>query len=313
MRSGELRCLIVSLSLIVYLIQILFLQLFVRLEPYMTGVPISPSAQQVIGAIVRYVPEMVFVSTALLILLAAYRSSIPVRLTSLLFLAVMLVDEASQLSAGQLYGSIYWLFFSVSALAIPVILLFIVAVERRSLAAGSIAVSSALASSFYIWSFLSRVTFSIPPINLILISVYAFTVAFAVISAGAARGPRSALYVSLPVAAAVVGAALYVVSSSVLVQKIINMVLQTSLGAPTPLPWSAPLFFLVIFSGVYSLLASIKLRSPGPLSVAAGAIMIFTSVYLPYNILYVFISFSGALLIFLGLTEGSSNKAQRFP
>lgn len=313
MRISKLKSLIVMSSLIVYFIQILFLQLFVRLEPTMMGAPIPSSAQLVVDVVVRYVPELVFATTALLIFLAIYRSSIPVKLASFLFLVMMLIDEASQLDAGWLYGSIYWMFFSVLALAFPEILLLIISIERRSLIAASIAVSSALASSFYIWSFLSRVTFSVPPISLIMISVYAFTVAFAVISAGIVKGSRLSLCISISLTSALIGAVLYITLSSVLVQKITNMVLQTSLGAPTPLPWFAPLFFLIIFSGVYSLLKSVKLRSTGPLSVAAGATMIFTSVYLPYNMLYVFISFSGSLLIFFGLTDNASKQAQRFP
>ncbi|MGC8557621.1 MAG: hypothetical protein ACP5NC_01325 [Nitrososphaeria archaeon] len=297
----------------VYLLQILFLQLFVRLEPTMMGVSIPSSVQLLVDAVVQSIPALVFASTALLIFLAMLRSSVQVRLVSFLFLVMMVVDETASLLAGWLYGSLYWLLFSVLVIAFPEVLLMIAALERRSIAAGAITVSSVLASSFYAWSFLSRITFSVPPISLIPISVYAFTVAFALLSATMVKKFNFALYLSLSVAGVLMGLVVYFTSSNLLVQKIINMVLQTSLGAPTPLPWFAPLFFLIIFSDIYSLVISVKLRSLGPLSVAAGATMVFTSVYLPYNMLYAFISFSGALLIFLGLSDNTSNQPKGVP
>jgi hypothetical protein len=297
----------------VYFLQILFLQLFVRLEPTMMGVSIPSSAQLLVDAVVQYIPALVFASTALLIFIAMLRSSVTVKLVSFLFLVMMVVDETASLEAGWLYGSLYWMLFSVSVMAFPEVLLLITSIERRSIAAGAITVSSALASSFYAWSFLSRITFSVPPISLIPISVYAFTVAFALLSAIIVKKFNSALYLSLSAAAVLMGLVVYFTASNLLVQKIFNMVLQTSLGAPAPLPWFAPLFFLIIFSDIYSLVISVRLRSLGPLSVAAGATMIFTSVYLPYNMLYAFISFSGALLIFLGLPDSASDQAKGIP
>jgi len=279
----------------------------------MMGVSIPSSVQLLVDAVVQSIPALVFASTALLIFLAMLRSSVQVRLVSFLFLVMMVVDETASLVAGWLYGSLYWLLFSVLVIAFPEVLLMIAALERRSIAAGAITVSSVLASSFYAWSFLSRITFSVPPISLIPISVYAFTVAFALLSATMVKKFNFALYLSLSVAGVLMGLVVYFTSSNLLVQKIINMVLQTSLGAPTPLPWFAPLFFLIIFSDIYSLVISVRLRSLGPLSVAAGATMVFTSVYLPYNMLYAFISFSGALLIFLGLSDNASNQPKGVP
>ncbi len=309
----NVRGLITGAVIAVYLLQILFLQLFVRLEPTMMGTPIPSSAQLLVDAVVQYIPALVFASTALLIFLAMLRSSVQVRLVSFLFLVMMVVDETASLVAGWLYGSLYWLLFSVLVIAFPEVLLMIAAFEKRSIAVAAIMVSVVLASSFYAWSFLSRITFSIPPISLIPISVYAFTVAFALLSATMVKKFNFALYLSLSVAGVLMGLVVYFTSSNLLVQKIINMVLQTSLGAPTPLPWFAPLFFLIIFSDIYSLVISVRLRSLGPLSVAAGATMVFTSVYLPYNMLYAFISFSGALLIFLGLSDNASNQPKGVP
>lgn len=298
----------------VYFLQILFLQLFVRLEPTMMGVSIPSSAQLLVDAVVQYIPALVFASTALLIFIAMLRSSVTIKLVSFLFLVMMVVDETASLEAGWLYGSLYWMLFSVSVMAFPEVLLLITSIERRSMAAGAITVSSVLASSFYAWSFLSRITFSVPPISLIPISVYAFAAAFALLSTTIVKKKiNSELYLSLSAAAVLMGLAVYFTASNLLVQKIFNMVLQTSLGAPAPLPWFAPLFFLIIFSDIYSLVISVRLRSLGPLSVAAGATMVFTSVYLPYNMLYAFISFSGALLIFLGLPDSTSDQAKGIP
>jgi hypothetical protein len=116
-----------------------------------------------------------------------------------------------------------------------------------------------------------------------------FAASFAALSVYAVRKfkQKRSFYVSFVITAFLTALIVFFTYSNILVQKIINMVLQTSLGAPTPLPWFFPLFSLMIFLDVYSFLVSVKRRSLSMLSMATGATMIFTSVYLPYNMLYV--------------------------
>lgn len=292
-----------AIALAVYGTQLVFLQLFVRLEPTMFGVTMPQSVLQLIDVTVHYLPALAFASTALLALLALYRSSVPVRAISAFFLAIMLFQEFAPGSAGWLYGSLYWLVLSVLTLAAPEVLLALAAIERRSIPAGAVALSSSLAVSFYIWSFVSRITFNLPPISLLEVSVYAFAIAFAIFAVSTVKRAGVELYISLLASAALMAFAVYFTASNVLAQKVVNMVLQTSLGAPTPLPWFAPLFFTIFFVDIYSFMVFARSRSSGPLSVAAGITMIFTSVYLPYNVLYAFIAFSGSLLVYFGLAR----------
>lgn len=302
--------------LVTYFIQLVFLQLFIRLEPTMFGLNISALTQSVINLVVRYTPVLVLLTTVFLIYTALYVSSAPVRFVSLIFLMAVLVDTIllfSPATAIQLYGNTLWLLFNVVVLLLPEVLLTITATGYRNVAVAALAVSGFLASSFYVWSFLSRITFSIPPIVLIPASIYAFAASFAALSVYTVIKFKQkwSFYVSFAITAFLTAFIVFFTYSNILVQKIINMVLQTSLGAPTPLPWFFPLFSLMIFLDVYSFLVSVKRRSLSTLSVAAGATMIFTSVYLPYNMLYVQLSFSGALLIYLGLADQTSPKASR--
>ena len=292
------------IALMVYALQLFFLQLFIRLEPTMFGVNLPGSFLLVTDIVARYLPALAFASTFLLILYSLFSSSKVVKAISLAFLAMMVVEDFLPLGYVELiYGSVYWLALSVAILSAPVILLFITAIEKRSASVFAVAFSGLLASSFYIWSFLSRITFSLPPIDLLSASVYAFVIAFAALAVTMVKGHGSELYASLAISLAMIVPVTYMTVSNLLVQKIMNMVLQTSLGAPTPFPWFAPLFFLIFFTDIYALILSIRSRSFGPLSVAAGFTMIFTSVYLPYNALYSYIAFSGSLMVYLGLDQ----------
>jgi len=301
--------------LVAYFIQLVFLQLFIRLEPTMFGLNISALTQNVINLVVKYIPILVLLTTVFLIYTALYVSSISVRFVSLIFLMSVLVDVIllfSPATASQLYGNTLWLLFNVMVL-LPEVLLTITALSYRNIAIAALAVARFLASSFYVWSFLSRITFSIPPIVLIPASIYAFAASFVALSGYAVRKFKQKLsfYVSFVITAFLTALIVFFTYSNTLVQKIINMVLQTSLGAPTPLPWFILLFSLIIFLDFYSFLVSVKRTSLSMLSVATGVTMIFTSVYLPYNMLYVQLSFSGALLIYLGLADQTSPKASR--
>ena len=303
---GLIKSVAVIITLIVYGIQLVFLQLFIRLEPTMFGVNMPTSFVHAVDMTVQYLPALAFISTLLLALFAAYRSSAAVRIISVLFLAMMFVEEFVPIGpSGVLYGGVYWLVLSMAILAIPEVLLFVAAVERRSISIGAIAVSASLAASFFIWSYASRITFNLPPIGLVAASVYAFTIAFVVLAMGLVKRIGPALYSSLAASVAIMVPVTYFTASNVLAQKVVNMILQTSLGAPTPLPWFAPLFFLIFFIDIYSLIASVKARSFWPLSIAAGSTMIFTSVYLPYNVLYSYLAFSGCLMIYLNSEEAS--------
>lgn len=298
MNEARASALVVSAALAAYVAQLIFIQLFVRLEPTMFGMP--SYLQQVTAATARYLPSLVFVTAVLLVFLSIYRSSAAIRAISVAFLGISVVNEAlPAYTPGWVYASSYWLLLTVCALLMPGALLSVAALERRSVPVASLALSSFLAASFYVWSFLSRVTFTVPPIWLIPASVYAFVASFALLNAMLLR--RSAeLYVSAALSLVLTGAAVYFTNANVLAQKIVNMVLQTSLGAPTPLPWFAPLFFMMFLLDIYALLSSIRRRSLVPISIAAGATMVFTSVYLPYNFMYVIIAFSGATMVHLG-------------
>ncbi len=291
-------------SLITYGIQLIFLQLFIRLEPTMFGVNISQSYLYFIDEIVHYLPAIVFASTALLVILALFDSPKYVRAVSFFFLIMMLLQELVPLSFnGSYYGSQYWLVLSMMIIIAPEILLLLVAVAQKSISALAVAVSSSIAVSFYIWSFATRITFSLPPISLLTWSVFAFTVAFAVVTADNVKRIGFEFYVSFAVSVAITALISYYTASNVLIQKIVNMILQTSIGAPTPLPWFAVLYFFIFFTNIYSLMVLVKSRQSGPLLISAGSTMIFTSVYLPYNVLYIYIAFSGALLVYFGLVR----------
>ena len=296
-------------AIIAYVLQLVFLQLLIRLEPYLFAAKPPSTILVFANWISQYMPSIIFASTFLLIAYSLYGSSKAVRTLSLVFLIMMIFEDFLPISyIEQVYASVYWLIFSILIILFPIILLLITAVEKKFLPVLILTVSSLLASSFFIWSFLSRVTFSLPPIYLLPISVYLFVVAFVALAATEVKKASLALYLSIAISLIAIAPITYLTESNILMQKVINMVLQTSLGAPIPFPWFAPLFFLILFINTYSLIESIKEKSLKHMSVALGFTMIFTSVYLPYNVLYSFIAFSGALLIYFGL-----DKAKGFP
>jgi hypothetical protein len=79
--------------LVAYFIQLVFLQLFIRLEPTMFGLNISALTQSVINLVVRYIPVLVLLTTVFLIYTALYVSSISVRCVSLIFLMTCLLMQ----------------------------------------------------------------------------------------------------------------------------------------------------------------------------------------------------------------------------
>jgi len=66
-KNATLQGVVKLAVLVAYFIQLIFLQLFIRLEPTMFGLNISALTQSVINLVVRYIPVLVLLTTVLLI------------------------------------------------------------------------------------------------------------------------------------------------------------------------------------------------------------------------------------------------------
>ncbi|WP_292319495.1 hypothetical protein [Caldisphaera sp.] len=236
---NKINIIFFSIIIVAYLLQLISIQIFVRLEPYFMGafkVPyIINEALAKIAYISRVLIELIVVLAAIYFIFMKEKLISIFSIFYVLFMIIpaIIISFSQSIYLSYITSPLGLLFISISVLIPPLMMLLSIYNYRnyvQLLLKTLFGLSMLLSSLFFVLTFLSNMLFIYPPINLYPLSLYLFSIGFFVLAYFEIKnsGKYKILIASI-ISILIVFPLTYYSLTNTLFKYVFNMSMQTSL------------------------------------------------------------------------------------